>query len=204
MHASEARTHGSIGETLEAIPGVDRAIGTDSGGYWLICASPVDHALVLEQALEVLRSHSADPEQTPIEIVTPALRGERRVRFDRVERILEANQAVRVGVHLEWNGNRYTGEAVGERGETLELRTAAMAAVAAVENVTGERLGLRLVGVKQVRAFDAELVVVSLYGTSSRQRLLGAVLAGNEPLRATAQAVLSCLNRILGNYLQRR
>ena len=53
-------------------------------------------------------------------------------------------------------------------------------------------------------AFDAGLTVVSLYrvGTPA-QKLLGAVLTGNDPHRAAAVAVLNALNRTLGNLLSR-
>ena len=92
----------------------------------------------------------------------------------------------------------------GEKGEHIELRTAAQAALIAVEKATDQPLNLRLVGVKHVRAFDGELVVVSIYGGPGKKTLLGVVLAGSDPFRATAVAVLMALNRLLGNYLVTR
>jgi hypothetical protein len=70
--------------------------------------------------------------------------------------------------------------------------------------MTGQTLSVRLVGVKQVRAFDAELTVVSLYRVGApAQKLLGSVLTGTDPHRAAAIAVLNALNRTLGNLLSR-
>jgi hypothetical protein len=187
---------------LESIPGVERVLTAEPGyGYWLVCPPNSAHAPILRAAHEAI---AAEGLEIPVEIVVPAARVERRVRFEGVERIAESNRAVRVRVFLEWNGERHAGDVLGEGGDQVELRTTALAAIAAVENVTGERLGLRLVGVKQIRAFDSDLVVVSLHGSAPGQKLLGAVLSGNDPYRATAIAVLAGLNRMLGNYLMTR
>jgi hypothetical protein len=187
---------------LESIPGVESVLSAESGpGLWLVCPPQSAHGRILQTATDMIAAKGMD---IPVEIVVPATRVERRVRFESVEREEVTNRTVRVRVYLEWNGERHMGEMLGEGGDQVELRTAALAAIAAVENVTGERLGLRLVGVKQMKAFDSDLVVVSLHGPNSGQRLVGSVLAGTDPIRATAVAVLSGLNRMLGNYLMTR
>ena len=84
-------------------------------------------------------------------------------------------------------------------------RTSAAAALQALEQVLGEQLDIKLAGVKQVKAFDAELMVVALYKSKGAPtRLVGSVSVGDNPRRAAAVAVLNALNRLLGNYLSVR
>jgi hypothetical protein len=187
---------------LEQIAGVERLLAmTPEDGTWLLCSPQAAYGRVIETARDLISETGAGSVLHPIEVVIPALRRERRVRFEAVARTEEPDRRVRVQVTLGLDHETRTGEAVGEKGDAIELRTAASAAVVALEGITGRELGVRLVGVKQLRAFDAELVVVSMSGGG--QKLLGAVLAGPDPLRATALAVLSGLNRMLGNYLAR-
>jgi hypothetical protein len=128
-----------------------------------------------------------------------------RVRFEGVERIEEADMRVRVRVALEWKGDLILGEATGEKGSNIELRTAALAALDAIDSVSDRPVGVRLAGVKQVRAFDAELMVVSLYQSGpGLQKYLGVALVGDDAYRAAALAVLHALNRVLGNFLVTR
>jgi hypothetical protein len=126
-----------------------------------------------------------------------------RVRFDSIERTEERDNQIGVTVALEWAGQTFRGAARGERGDTIEIRTAAAATVDALEKAVGAPLGIRLIGVKQVRAFDAELIVVSLNREEQRQKLVGIVVIGEDPRRAAALAVLNALNRSLGNRLLR-
>ena len=79
-----------------------------------------------------------------------------RTRFVGIQAIVEPDNRIRARVTLEWGGKEYVGDAVGEKGDAIELRTAASAALNALECVIGQPLGIRLVGVKHVRAFDAE------------------------------------------------
>jgi hypothetical protein len=132
----------------------------------------------------------------------PEARLRQRVRFVSVERDMEPDQQIRYTVTLEWGGLHETATAVGDKGENVELRTAAVAALGAVTGLVPEPLGIRLAGVKQVRAFDSDLIVVSLYRSEMQpQNLVGAVVAGDDTARAAVSAVLNSLNRLLGNYL---
>ncbi|HET9438584.1 MAG TPA: hypothetical protein VFO52_00350 [Longimicrobiales bacterium] len=152
---------------------------------------------------EVLKRHGVEPEKTKLIFLTDL--SARRIKFARLERIVERTGNVRMRVALEWQGEVKIGEATGENGDLLEQRTAATAALIALENVVGESLGIKLVGVKHVRAFDEELMVVALYRPGPpAQRLVGSVSIDNDPRRAAAVAVLNGLNRILGNYLNVR
>ncbi|MEX1182968.1 MAG: hypothetical protein WEF86_07010 [Gemmatimonadota bacterium] len=140
-----------------------------------------------------------------IQILTgfrPEHRDRQRVRFVELHRAERPEQQIAYSVTLEWAGSEYTGEAIGAKGDALELRTVATAALAAVSAMTPGDLQIKLAGVKQVRAFDAEMVVVSMYRPEAEpHNLVGAVVAGDDPRRAAAAAVLSGLNRLLGNYL---
>ena len=143
-----------------------------------------------------------DPRGMDVRVTLPTSPGpRRRVRFEEVERV-EAEGRVTITVSLEWGGEVYTGRASGERGPVIELKTTARAAVEALENLSGQSLDLRIIGVKAVHAFDSDLMVASLYRSAGvQQRLVGAVLVTDDPLAAAAVAVLAALNRTLGNFL---
>ncbi len=189
---------------LEALDGVVRAIvDPEPAEVWLICRPSAEREPLEVAAAQVLRSVGVEVERTRIRIATHADSGlRRRVRFHRLERALESSGQMRVRVTLEWNDRLYTGEAAGETGQAIELRTAAMAAIDAIDEVLEGDKGFRLIGVKPVRAFDAEMVVVSIYRTGEPpQRFVGAVMADPDPLHGAARAVLHALNRTLGNFL---
>lgn len=192
-------------EKLEAIAGVEQVLA-EGDRIWLLCRPEAEPTDVRAQAEQALRDDGIDPESLPLEFVLhTSHRDRQRVRFEDVQRIEEPDMRVRVRVTLEWRGERVVGEATGEKGGNIELRTAAQAAVAALEHVSDRNVDVRLAGVKQVRAFDAELMVVSLYRPGPEfNKYLGAVLVGKDPLRAAALAVLHALNRVLGNYLVTR
>jgi hypothetical protein len=135
-------------------------------------------------------------------VFRPGQRDRQRVRFVHLKRSVCADQQIACEVRLEWAGCEYSGAATGAKGDALELRTAASAALLAVLHLVPAELGIRLAGVKQVRAFDVDMVVISLYSPNREpHNLVGAVIAGSDPPRAAAMAVLSALNRLLGNYL---
>lgn len=143
-----------------------------------------------------------DPVGLDVRITVPAGAGpRRRVRFVGVERE-EAAGSVSITVSLEWDDSVYAGTASGERGPAIELKTTAQAAVRAIEELSGESLDLRIIGIKPIHAFDSDLMVASLYrAVGSEQRLVGSVVVTDEPLAAAAVAVLSAMNRTLGNFL---
>lgn len=128
---------------------------------------------------------------------------QKRVRLMSVVRSVDATGRVRVRVELEWGGETYQGEAVDGSGYVIELRTAAIAALEAVGR-TAEGLDARVVGAKEVRAFDHSLIVVAVAtdAATGGGSLVGAVLRGSDPTRAAAMALLQSLNRVLGNYLR--
>jgi hypothetical protein len=172
----------------------------------LICDPQALESPILTSARKALNSVGLDEEAIRLEIVVRTSGVQRhRVRFVSVDRFLEPENRVRINIKLEWHGETREGSAVGEAGEFIELRTAAVAAVQALEGVVGEPLNVKVVGVKQVRAFDTELTVVSMHQVSSpSQRLVGAVPGGRDPRASAAIAVLNGLNRTLGNYVNIR
>jgi hypothetical protein len=135
--------------------------------------------------------------------VRPERRDRQRVRFVEVNRDVQPDQQVTFRVTLEWDGRDFAGSATGDKGSAVELRTIATASLNALAAIVPGDMPIKLAGVKQVRAFDADMVVVSLYRVDAApHNLVGAVVIGDDVHRAGAVAVLSALNRLLGNYLQ--
>lgn len=137
-----------------------------------------------------------------LRVAVPTTAGpRRRVRFESVERT-EEHGRVTITVALEWGGTIHTGSATADKGPALELKTTARAAIDALERLTGEHLDMRIIGLKPIHAFDTDLMVASLIRPGAgQQRLVGAVVVSAGLLEAAAVAVLSALNRTLGNFL---
>ena len=110
-------------------------------------------------------------------------------------------------VELEWlEGARVSGTASGQSSPMGDLRIAAEAGLRALETFTEGQLQLELIGITAMRAFDANLVIVSvgvLKGDGPR-KLLGCYLAERDPIRASVIAVLNATNRLLGNFIATR
>jgi hypothetical protein len=204
VSALDASTAPVLRAKLEALEGIERVVVDETTGAVMIHCTPDSNSTALNQQIDAAISASGlDASSLKIELLTD-LAARKRVKFAGAERLVERNY-VRIRITLEWNGEAFVGDEVGESGELVELRTAAAASLKALEKVLGEDLHIKLVGVKQVKAFDAELMVVALYRTGdSPQRLVGSVSAAGDPRRAAAVAVLNALNRILGNYLSVR
>ena len=110
-----------------------------------------------------------------------------------------------VQVELEFTGKRFVGRTEGQSSPVGDLRLGAEAAMQAVEAFAEGGLGLELMGVKLVRAFDANVVIVSCTQRTARgTRLVGCYLADRDAVRGAALAVLNATNRVLGNYLSTR
>lgn len=199
LSAFDAGSLAPIRKDLEAIEGVDRVL-LDGNGILLVCESHAAVAPALAEARKLAAVLGALDLSVSAAVRADAAERQ-RVRFEGVERFEEPDMRVRIRVTLEWKGRSIAGESVGEKGETLELRTAASAALDALAELADPPLDLRLAGIKPIRAFDAELMVVSLYRPTGARNLLGAVLVAGDPRRAAAQAVLHALNRVMGNYL---
>ncbi len=195
----------ALRDALRAIPGVeDVAVGDEA--VWLVCVPGSDAPAVADRAAARLLECAPAGFQLPVRtVLRPTARREARLRFKRAERLERPEVRVLFRVTLQWADMEVVGEAVGEKGEVLELRTAALATIDAIERATRAPLDVRLAGIKRVRVFDAELMVVSLNRSGpGSQRLVGAVVIGNDLWRASALAVMHALNRVLGNVLATR
>jgi hypothetical protein len=202
VSTTDAGTVQVLRTELEALAGIERVVVDDST-IWLQCDPDSEVTELRPRVEETLRKAGIDTTKFNVIYLTDL--ASRRIKFSKIERILERSGNVRMRVSLEWNGELKTGEASGENGDLLEQRTAATATLAALEAVVGEPLGVKLVGVKHVRAFDEELMVVAMYRAGPpAQRLVGSVSIDADPRRAAAVAVLNGLNRILGTYLNIR
>lgn len=95
----------------------------------------------------------------------------------------------------------WVGEAEGLASQAGELRVAADACVVALSKAIQAKATLELLGVKAVKAFDNNVIIVSMaYTEDGRgQRLVGCILADADNARGAALAVLNATNRILGN-----
>jgi hypothetical protein len=106
-------------------------------------------------------------------------------------------------VTLEWDGSMYTGRAAGQSSPLGDFRVAAEATLRALDDFTKNALQLELLGVKHIRAFDSNLVIVSVSVRENGQytRLVGCYLAETDTRRGAAMAVLNATNRVLGNHI---
>jgi hypothetical protein len=187
-----------VRERLSAIEGVEHVfIDTEVNEVCLVLRADIDPLELRDEAAAAVGDGFS---------ITPAYRPERRdrqrVRFMELRRTVQPNQQISYTVTLEWAGSEYSGTVAGEKGDAVELRTISAASLAAIAALVPHDVKVRLAGVKMVRAFDAEMVVVSLYRPDDQPHsLVGAVVAGDDPRRAAATAVLAALNRLLGNYL---
>lgn len=109
-------------------------------------------------------------------------------------------------VEFEWlDGIRVRGAASGQSSPTVDLRVAAEAALRAIERFSEGKMGFELIGVKAIRVFDANVVIVSVANRGGgASRLLGAYLVEDDPVRGAVVAVLSATNRVLGNFIATR
>ena len=129
-------------------------------------------------------------------IHTPARDRPRFARF-RIERL--ANGRCRAEVVLLWQDKgRIRGSAEGIASPSGELRCAAQACLNALAQGIQDP-AFEVVGVKAVRAFDENVVIVSLAtrGLESGPRLVGSCLSGDRLARGAAVAVLNATNRVI-------
>lgn len=140
-------------------------------------------------------------------VVTPAQLKRERLRFTNFTFSRTPAGLCTAEVELEWlDGLRVVGKASGQSSPVSDLRVAAEAGIAAIEKFTEGGLQLELLGVKALRAFDANIVIVSVEVKRGEgpARLLGSHLAEHDPVRSSVVAVLNATNRVLGNFIATR
>jgi hypothetical protein len=86
-----------------------------------------------------------------------------------------------------------------------DLRLAALATLDAVTRTSGGTTRLELVGVKPVRAFDTNLMVVALiaHRDGITSRVVGTAISDSDQLTGVARATLHAVNRLVAPHLTR-
>ena len=110
-------------------------------------------------------------------------------------------------VTLDWiDGMQVRGTASGQSNTMVDLRVAAEATLRALESFAERSFTFELIGVKAVRAFDANVIIVCMDMRNGQgpQRLLGVCLAEEDPVHGAVVAVLNATNRVLGNFIATR
>jgi hypothetical protein len=111
-------------------------------------------------------------------------------------------------VSLEWDDAVYVGRAIGQSSPLGDFRVAAEATLRALEEFSKDAMHFELLGIKHVRAFDSNLLIVSISlrepARDQLTRLVGCYLAETDTRRGAAMAVLNATNRVLGNYIATR
>lgn len=151
-------------------------------------------------------SENDDLSQNP-QVVTQAQLKRERLRFTNFTFTRTPAGLCTAEVELEWmEGVRVVGKATGQSSPVSDLRVAAEAALNAIERFSEGALELDLLGVKALRAFDANIIIVSVEVKrgDGPTRLLGSHLAEKDPVQSSVVAVLNATNRILGNYIASR
>lgn len=102
-------------------------------------------------------------------------------------------------VEIEAGGPVGSAEARGCGSESVELRVAAETAIEALRKATGGTVNLHFVGIKQVQAFDARAVLVSVSTENNLEdRILGVAPLNGNVAEGAALAILSALeNHVL-------
>lgn len=111
----------------------------------------------------------------------------------------DRQQGARVGVTVTLRIDRrsFTATSEGVGHETIEIRAAAEATMDALHQAIGEEY-FHLVGIKQLHAFDADVVLVALRSRDdASRRFIGAVPVRSTLVEAAAAAVLDATNRIV-------
>lgn len=201
--AIDADARAKLQDRLLELEGVLHAgLDVQSGDLWVVRDPGYEDAPIEVAVRNRIAALGIDPAGFNVRVTLPGSAGpRRRVRFESVDRI-EEHGRITITVGLEWDGRVHTGSATGEKGPAIELKTTAAAAVAALERLTAQDLEVRIIGIKAIHAFDSDLMVASLIRSGvGQQRLVGAVVVTSDPLEAAAVAVLSALNRTLGNFL---
>jgi hypothetical protein len=149
-------------------------------------------------------SQSAErPEENngAIQTASPSLARE-RLRFTSFAFKRIPSGVATAEVVLEWtDGEVYRGRADGVSSALGDLRIAADATLRAISEFSrGAEVTFEIGGVKALRAFDANVVIVSVLTRrqGKEQRLLGCHLADDDSMRSAVLATLQATNRLLG------
>lgn len=162
----------------------------------------VDHRKIsVAQSSDAVKVEKEPEPQRPvlIEKILPA-RAESRILLLGHQVETERGRRVKVAVTVEWEGEEYTGEALGTDLPRSRLETGARATLAAIEKTVmaqdrdGAKTGVALAldGIKEMEAFDRTYVLVGVNAIHERDV---ATLAGASPVEGTPEraAILATL-----------
>jgi hypothetical protein len=126
-----------------------------------------------------------------------------RLQFLGVDTERLPTSGIRIAVHLANRDEEFQGESEGVGTRVVELRLAAEATLEAAGRAVGRPDSLRLVGLKEIHAFDSDLVLVAVRDEDGPvRRLVGAVPVTEDPCSAAVRATLDAVNRVLAPELQ--
>ena len=142
------------------------------------------------------------PEQDPANVFSLGLRRE-RLKFAHFSFTRTPSGQCNSEVSLEWESEMFVGRALGQSSPLGDFRVAAEAALNALMSFAKGALQFELLGIKQMRAFDENLIIVSIAMRQDGKltRLVGCYLVGDDTRRGAALAVLNATNRVLGNFI---
>ena len=178
----------------------------------------LDHRVISVSQLDIAKLE-APPlvTQLPTVQVMPALEPgtdlvrERRLLFYSHHVESERSNQVKHKVELEWNAERYVGEASAADLPRPKLEAVASATLQAVEQAIGQNLAegsravtLALDGAKVVEAFDRRFVLVAVHAISGRNttRLSGTTASDESTDRAAILATLQATDRWVRGHME--
>lgn len=142
----------------------------------------------------------------------PALANpEKRILFAGHELEAERGHRIRMRVAVEWNGERFTGEAIGSDLPRARIELVAVATLKSIESALNapdtdpaRQVDLALDGVKLLDAFDRHYVMVGVQAITRRKLtvLVGACPVEDSPDRASILATLQAADRWVRGRLQ--
>lgn len=107
-------------------------------------------------------------------------------------------------VVLELDRAEFTGKSSGQSSAMGDMRLSAEAALKALQAFGAGDYKFELLGIKHLRAFDTNLLIVSILVQQAERtiRVVGCALAEIDTQRGAALAVLNATNRVLGDRLE--
>lgn len=147
-----------------------------------------------------------DDGASPVRAATAVYKQE-RLRFSDFSFERTPSGRVTCMVTLQFGSDELSsGQVSGQASPAGDTRLGAEAAIRALEAFTDKAIRFELIGVKVVRAFDANVVITSLiqHGDEGPERLLGCYLADGDLVRGAALSVLNATNRVLSTFILSR